>query len=392
MPKSTNYLKNELYQLIHNDPSIFDFLHDGSLDGIWYWDIEQPNNEWMSPRFWQTLGYDPESKQQLASEWQNLIFEEDLQIALENFKKHCENPDYPYDQVVRYQHKSGSTVWVRCRGMAIRDKHGKPIRMLGAHNELTKLKYAEMELVQRNIELEKLNKMLIDKNKKIEKSNQALEQFANIVSHDLKSPLRSINMMVSMVEEELNSKISDDMKKYFELIKDCTKSMDALIEGVLAYSQVTQESETEKELDLNMVIENIQNQFRHMKSLNISYDKLPLITAGITQMQQIFGNLINNAINHADKKSIKIYISCQENDNQFQFCVADNGPGIPDNEHEKIFDIFHTIPNNNKEKSTGIGLSIVKKLVENARGKIWVTNNKGGGAAFNFTWPKATNN
>ena len=141
-----NYLKNELYKLIQKDSSIFEFLQNGSLDGIWYWDLEFPDNEWMSPSFWETLGYDPAEKKHLASEWQNLIHPEDLKMALDNFEAHCRTPNCPYDQIVRYRHKNGSTVWVRCRGIVIRDLDGKPLRMLGAHNDITELKKTQEEL------------------------------------------------------------------------------------------------------------------------------------------------------------------------------------------------------------------------------------------------------
>lgn len=143
MESDNNYLRKELYSLMQKDPSIFEFLQEASLDGLWYWDLENQENEWMNARFWKVLGYDPSEKKHLSSEWQDLIFPEDLQVAIDNFNKHCSNSDHPYDQIVRYRHKDGSTVWVRCRGMAIRDKDGKPVRMLGAHTELTKQKEAE---------------------------------------------------------------------------------------------------------------------------------------------------------------------------------------------------------------------------------------------------------
>ena len=151
-----HYLKRELYELIRKNPAIFDFLQAGSLDGVWYWDLESIDNEWMSPRFWELMGYDPAEKKHLASEWQDLIHQDDLKLTLENFKLHCENPDHPYDQLVRYRHKDGSTVWVRCRGLAIRDDTGKPIRLLGAHNDFTAFKTTEQELISRNKELREL--------------------------------------------------------------------------------------------------------------------------------------------------------------------------------------------------------------------------------------------
>lgn len=151
-----NYLKDELYNLVSVDKGIFEFIQSGSLDGIWYWDLEDSQNEWMSPRFWETLGYNPSEKKHMASEWQDIIFQEDLKLATENLEKHFSDPDYPYDQVVRYRHRNGSTVWIRCRGMAIRDKSGKPIRMLGAHTDITDLKHTESELTRMANEYEKV--------------------------------------------------------------------------------------------------------------------------------------------------------------------------------------------------------------------------------------------
>lgn len=162
--EKTNYLKLELYDLVTKDKSIFEFICQSSLDGIWYWDTVDGNNEWMSPEFWELLGYDPKEKKHLASEWRDLINHEDLETALENFQKHCENPAHPYDQVVRYLHKNGSTIWVRCRGVGIRDESGKVIRMLGAHTDVTHIKLAEEQL--RNA-----NKQLRNANERLEKMN-----------------------------------------------------------------------------------------------------------------------------------------------------------------------------------------------------------------------------
>ncbi len=147
-----HYLKKELYNLINNDASIFKFIQSGILDGIWYWDLEKPESEWMSPKFWETLGYNPDEKKHLASEWQDMIFQEDLKLAVKNLEKHCADPNHPYDQIVRYRHKNGSTVWIRCRGLAIRDENGKAIRMLGAHTYITDIKKKE-EKIKESIEL-----------------------------------------------------------------------------------------------------------------------------------------------------------------------------------------------------------------------------------------------
>ena len=147
---SEHYLKQELYEAVQKDSHIFEFLEAGSLDGIWYWDLENPTEEWLSPRFKELLGYEDHEVPSTSTWWQENIFPEDLQVTIDNFNKHCADPNHPYDQTVRYRHKDGSTVWVRCRGIAIRDETGKAIRMLGAHTDVTALNLANERLLKEN--------------------------------------------------------------------------------------------------------------------------------------------------------------------------------------------------------------------------------------------------
>ena len=148
--KEYNYLKKELYDLVRKDVKIFDFIQGAVLDGIWFWDLDNPENEWMSSRFWTALGYDPDKMPHKSLAWQKIINQEDLKDALKNFIKHCQKPEYPYDQIVRYTHKLGHTVWIRCRGLAIRDHSGKPIRMIGAHTDITSFEKVKLDLKKQN--------------------------------------------------------------------------------------------------------------------------------------------------------------------------------------------------------------------------------------------------
>ena len=159
MTLQDHYLKRELYQLVRNDLRIFEFLQEGSLDGLWYWDMERPNEEWLSPRLKALFGYADDEVPNTSIWWQENIHPDDLPLVLENLKKHKTDPNHPYDQVVRYRHKNGSLIWVRCRGIAIRDEKGKPIRMLGAHTDLTNLMRAEAELKDKADLLQLLNRM-----------------------------------------------------------------------------------------------------------------------------------------------------------------------------------------------------------------------------------------
>ena len=159
-----HYLKAELYRLVQQDPSIFEFIQNGSLDGIWYWDIENPEQEWLSPRFKAIFGYEDHEIPNTAAWWQENIFPEDLVVAIDNFNPHCADPNHPYDQIVRYRHKDGSTVWIRCRGLAIRDANGKALRMLGAHTNVTALKEAE------GLRLESLERLVKERTRELQKS------------------------------------------------------------------------------------------------------------------------------------------------------------------------------------------------------------------------------
>ncbi|MBU3661031.1 MAG: PAS domain S-box protein [Flavobacteriales bacterium] len=140
-----NYLEKELVERVQGDNIVYDFMNSVVLDGTWFWDLENPENEWMSPNFWTTLGYDPSEMPHKASAWQNIIHPDDFILAKENLIKHFNNPEHPYDQVVRYNHKNGHTVWIRCKGFCIRDENGKPTRMLGVHTKVSALILKQIE-------------------------------------------------------------------------------------------------------------------------------------------------------------------------------------------------------------------------------------------------------
>ena len=157
MPENDqHYLEKELYERIQSDSVLFEFLVSSSLDGLWYWDLESPEDKWIHPRIWEILGQDPKGRTHKAAELEALLHPKDAALAKLNLEKHCEDPALPYDQVLRYMHADGSTVWIRCFGIALRDENGKPVRMLGVHNEFTDIKEAEKQLQQTHKEYQAL--------------------------------------------------------------------------------------------------------------------------------------------------------------------------------------------------------------------------------------------
>ncbi|MBN2823692.1 MAG: sensor domain-containing diguanylate cyclase [Campylobacterales bacterium] len=130
-----HYLHKELHTILNR--LIFDFIHEGSLDGIWYWDLSKKDNMWLSPRFWTALGYAPKDMAHQFSEFKSVIFDEDLATAMTKLQRHLQDSNYPFNQVIRYEHKSGNPIYMRTRAMAIRNKSGTPVRILALCNNIT---------------------------------------------------------------------------------------------------------------------------------------------------------------------------------------------------------------------------------------------------------------
>lgn len=168
-----HYLYTELQALLKRDGKFFEFLENSSLAGTWFWDLENPKRKWMSPAFWQTLGYSVTSKHHPTIEWQNIIHQDDLKSAFKTLEKHCADSTHPYEQVVRYFHKNGKTIWIQCRGLVVRDDAGKPTRMIGTFFDITDIKEQE---VQRN---ERETAQMLALKKQAELLSE-LEQTANI--------------------------------------------------------------------------------------------------------------------------------------------------------------------------------------------------------------------
>ncbi len=148
-----HYLQQELYSLVQNDPSIFNFIEVASRDGLWYWNLEKPEDEWMNETFWHTLGYNPVEMPHSTTAWQKIIFKDDLDSITKKVNEHLEHKSNSFEQLVRYKHKNNSTVWIQCRGMAIYNEQGVPTRMLGAHINVTDIKEKEITISAVNSKL-----------------------------------------------------------------------------------------------------------------------------------------------------------------------------------------------------------------------------------------------
>lgn len=255
------------------------------------------------------------------------------------------------------------------------------LRLLKNVANLVSIQLTNAVNLERRIEAESQNKELLEN---LKRSNKELNDFAHIVSHDLKSPLRSINALISWFQEDYEEVLDEEANETFDKLNNKLEQMDALIDGILRYSSVNDKNTlSQKEVSVSEVLQEIQNILYIPEHIKFSYpDKLPKINADKTRIKQLFQNLISNAINYIDKEEGKIEVTFKELKHYWKFSVSDNGVGIAASYHDKIFKIFETL--DRKGKSTGIGLSIVKKIIELYKGEIYLESEEGKGTTFFF--------
>ncbi len=225
--------------------------------------------------------------------------------------------------------------------------------------------------------------------KKVDKINRELNDFASIVSHDLKAPLRGIKTLANWILADCADKLGDQANEQINLLLERVERMYNLIEGALQYSRLGQTKGKQIQVNLNNFVPEIINMVVPPENITVTIEnELPVIEFEETRIMQVFQNLLSNAIKYMDKPKGWIKIGCVEEDGFWKFSVADNGPGIEEKHFEKIFKIFQALPTSPMFEGTGVGLTITKKIVELYNGKIWVKSKVGRGSTFFFTLPK----
>ncbi|MEK6195373.1 MAG: ATP-binding protein [Deltaproteobacteria bacterium] len=241
-----------------------------------------------------------------------------------------------------------------------------------SHQEL------ELRVQERTVQLKSINK--------------ELKEFAYVVSHDLKAPLRAISQLTHWVSDDYAEVLDREGRDMMELILKRVKRMDGLIDGVLSYSRIGRIKEQAKVLDLNKLVGELIENAMAPPHIHVRIDgELPVVQRDPIRMEQVFQNLIDNAVTYMDKQEGIVKIGCVDEETRWQFSVSDNGPGIERQYDEKIFQIFQTLAPRDEHESSGVGLTLVKKIIEQYDGSIWVESEPGKGATFYFTIPKREN-
>lgn len=223
----------------------------------------------------------------------------------------------------------------------------------------------------------------------LETRNRELDQFAYVTSHDLKAPLRGITTIVKWIEDELSTELSDQMRQYLSLMKGRISRLEDLINGLLQYARIGRTAPKLEAVDVQQLVRDVADLVVPSSFTVVTPQPLPTLLIDRLSLQQVFTNLVSNAVKHHHRGAGTVTISYRATRYNHRFTVQDDGPGIAPEFHEKIFLLFQALRDRNTAESTGLGLSIVKKIIDEQGGRIRVHSAVGTGATFIFTWPKA---
>jgi PAS domain S-box-containing protein len=271
-----------------------------------------------------------------------------------------------YYETVRLT-KAGRPVEVSLSVAALRDDAGKVVGAAKIARDITEKKAAERHLRQ---------------------ANEELEKFAYVAAHDLRAPLRNIDNLASWVLEDNKESLSADAAEKLALLRERVARLEKLLNDILAYSRAGSDPGAAAELDLQQLVQSLAET--HVPpdfALRIP-EPLPRLVSASLPLEQIFGNLLANAARHHDKTRGEIEVRAARQGNVYEFMVADDGPGIPPEYRVRVFEMFQTLKPRNQAGGSGMGMAIVKKLVEGQGGRAWVSEGLNGrGATVHFQWP-----
>ncbi|MEO1123968.1 MAG: PAS domain-containing protein [Cyanobacteria bacterium J06639_16] len=370
------------------------FALEGAGDGVWDWNL-QTNEVFYSHQWKAMLGHENHEVGNSLDEWDSRVHPQDKAQCYADMNRHLIGKSPLYQNEHRVRHKDGNYKWVLDRGKVVEwDQVGKAQRMIGIHTDITDRKQAEDALRQLNEGLEtkvqERTQELEQRAQELERSNAELEQFAYVASHDLQEPLRTISSYTELLAEEYRHRLDGEADEYIDFIVDGATRMQQLIKDLLAFSRVGTRGKAFALTSCNAVMQkvlvNLKLAIEECQAL-VTHDPLPEVIADASQIHQLFQNLVSNALKFRSQEPPRIHISATLHQEEWEFCIRDNGIGIEPDYFEQIFVIFQRLHSRRHYEGTGIGLAICRKILQRHDGRIWVDSSPGQGASFYFTLP-----
>jgi len=372
--------KAEQYILKANER--FEKVTEATNDAIWDWDLV--NNTFYRSKAIENFFGKNVSRQMKADDfWKDNFHSEDIARVENTINEAISDPTvFRWEAEYRILNEENELIFVIDRGIIIRNEDGKAIRMVGAMTNITGQKQLELRLSE-------LNHSLQQHSSELERSNEELEQFAFIASHDLQEPLRMISSFMDLLKRKYEGHLDEKALKYIFFATDGAKRMKQIILDLLDFSRAGKMNEELIPIDLNQILEEyeiLRRKIIQEKRVVILKDELPIVNSFRAPIAQAIHCIMDNAIKYSKNGIIpQIEIRVSENDVEWIIEIKDNGIGIEPIYFSKIFVIFQRLHEKDKYGGTGIGLSIAKKNIESCNGKIWVESAVDIGSSFYFT-------
>jgi PAS domain S-box-containing protein len=351
--------------------------------GSWEWDIESDRITW-SEELYRIYGIKREEFPGTYGSYMQLVHPDDRDRHRAGVKRAFEERrSFAYDH--RIVRPDGEVRTLHARGDVIVSSSGRPVRMVGTGQDVTEWKRAEEEIRRLNTELEK---RVEERTAELRRSNEDLQQFAYVSSHDLQEPLRTITSYTQLLAKRYGGKFDSDADEFIGYIAEGAQRMSTLISDLLAYSRVTNMDDGPlRPVDTGAIVQlTLLNLARAVEESGavVSVCSLPVCLGDESQLMQLFQNLIGNAIKYRSQAPLRIEVCSEPHGEFWRFMVRDNGIGIDKSYHDRIFGLFKRL-HGREVPGTGLGLAICRKVIEKHGGEIWVDSSAGCGASFYFT-------
>ena len=343
--------------------------------GSWEWDISADRVTW-SDELYRIYGHQPGAFAVTYQRFLEQVLPEEREHVDGIVRRAFETGQFP-DYQHRIRRADGTVRTLQAGGRVDMGDDGKPARMAGTSQDITERMQAQAELAARADELAR--------------SNKELEEFADVASHDLQEPLRTVGSFVQLLTKQYAAADDPKVAEYTQFVLDGVGRMQSLIQDLLAYSRVSREGHSFQPADLGHALQQARAALEAattQSGARITHDLMPTLGCDAGQLSLVFQNLIGNALKYRGERPPRIHVGAHRSDAGWTFSVSDNGIGIEPRHFEKIFVIFQRLHPREHYSGTGIGLAVCKKIVHRHGGRIWVeSGGEGQGATFFFTLP-----
>lgn len=346
--------------------------------GTWEWDFERDKVSW-SPEVERMLGVPDGTLWDTFEAYHALVHRDDRDAARDAIEDALGRRAEAYHSLHRVVRSDGGVRWIDAHGRFDYAQDGRPLRLVGVCADVTERRLME------EAKAEELARLAAA----VQRSNREIEQLAHIAAHDLRAPLRGIANLAQWLEDDLGDALTDGARRHLRLLHERVRRMTAVVDGIRAYSRTAGVRGECAVVDTGQVVREAVELLAPPPEVHIEIaGALPTITTERGPLLQVMLNLLSNAIEHGRTDAPRITVGARDADGEIEFSVSDNGPGIPPELHDSIWRIFQAPEPVEPATATGVGLAVVKKIVEARGGRAWVESTPGHGATFRFTWAK----